>query len=61
MSQKAFKIILELQEMKYVERVKKGHGYLIRVTEEGLSVKKMSDFLYMALDSSPEMFILIVH
>lgn len=52
--QAASKIILELQEMKYVERIKKGHGYLIRVTEEGLSaVKKMSDFLYMALDSSP--------
>ena len=33
--------------MKYVERVKKGHGYMIRVTEEGLSaVKKMSEFLY---------------
>ena len=40
--------------MKYVERVKKGHGYMIRVTEEGLSaVKKMSEFLHMALDSSP--------
>jgi len=52
--QAASKIILELQEMKYVERVKKGHGYMIRVTEEGLSaVKKMSEFLYMALDSSP--------
>lgn len=52
--QAASKIILELQEMKYVERVKKGHGYMIRVTEEGLSaVKKMSEFLHMALDSSP--------
>ena len=30
--QAASKIILELQEMKYVERVKKGHGYMIRVT-----------------------------
>ena len=40
--------------MKYVERVKKGHGYMIRVTEEGLlSVKKMSEFLNMALNPSP--------
>jgi riboflavin kinase, archaea type len=52
--QAASKIILELQEMKYVERIKKGHGYMIRVTEEGLSsVKKMSEFLNMALNSSP--------
>jgi riboflavin kinase, archaea type len=52
--QAASKIILELQEMKYVERVKKGHGYMIRVTEEGLSsVKKMSDFLNLALYSLP--------
>jgi riboflavin kinase len=52
--QAASKVILELQELKYVERVKKGHGYLIRVTDEGLSVvKKMSEFLYMALNSSP--------
>ncbi len=52
--QAASKIILELQEMKYVERIKKGHGYVIRVTEEGLSsVKKMSEFLNMALNSSP--------
>jgi riboflavin kinase len=52
--QAASKIILELQEMKYVERIKKGHGYMIRVTEEGLSsVKKMSEFLKMALNSSP--------
>jgi riboflavin kinase, archaea type len=34
--QAASKIILDLQELKYVERVKKGHSYLIRVTEEGL-------------------------
>jgi riboflavin kinase len=53
--QAASKIILELQELKYVERVKKGHSYLIRVTEEGLeSVKKMSDFFNMALCSLPE-------
>lgn len=53
--QAASKIILDLQELKYVERVKKGHSYLIRVTEEGLeSVKKMSDFLNMALYSLPE-------
>ena len=53
--QAASKIILELQELKYVERVKKGHSYLIRVTEEGLeSVKKMSDFFNMALYSLPE-------
>jgi len=52
--QAASKIILELQEMKYVERIKKGHGYMIRVTEEGLSsVKKMSEFLNMALNSPP--------
>jgi riboflavin kinase, archaea type len=52
--QAASKIILELQEMKYVERIKKGHGYMIRVTEEGLSsVKKMSEFLNMALNSRP--------
>src|SRR5678816_254646 len=52
--QAASKIILELQEMKYVERVKKGHGYMIRVTEEGLSfVKKTSDYLNMAVYSSP--------
>jgi riboflavin kinase len=52
--QAASKIILELQEMKYVERVKKGHSYMIRVTEEGFSsVKKMSNFLNMALNSSP--------
>jgi len=52
--QAASKVILELQELKYVERVKKGHGYLIRVTDEGFStVKKMSEFLYMALNSSP--------
>jgi riboflavin kinase len=52
--QGASKIILDLQEMKYVERVKKGHGYMIRVTEEGLSfVKKTSDFLNMALYSLP--------
>jgi len=52
--QAASKIILELQEMKYVERIKKGHGYVIRVTEEGLSsVKKMSEFLNMALNSPP--------
>jgi len=52
--QGASKIILELQEMKYVERIKKGHGYMIRVTEEGLSsVKKMSEFLNMALNSPP--------
>lgn len=52
--QAASKIILELQEMKYVERIKKGHGYMIRVTEEGLSsVKKMSEFLNMALNSTP--------
>lgn len=53
--QAASKIILDLQELKYVERVKKGHSYLIRVTEEGLeSVKKMSDFFNMALYSLPE-------
>ena len=53
--QAASKLILELQEMKYVERIKKGHGYMIRVTEEGLlSVKKMSDFLNMAINSSPK-------
>ena len=53
--QAASKIILELQELKYVERVKKGHSYLIRVTEEGLeTVKKMSDFFNMALYSLPE-------
>jgi riboflavin kinase len=53
--QAASKIILELQELKYVERVKKGHSYWIRVTEEGLeSVKKMSDFFNMALYSLPE-------
>jgi riboflavin kinase len=52
--QAASKIILDLQEMKYVERVKKGHGYMIKVTEEGLlSVKKMSEFLNMALNPSP--------
>ena len=52
--QAASKIILALQELKYVERVKKGHSYLIRVTDEGFSiVKKMSEFLYMALNSSP--------
>lgn len=52
--QAASKIVLELQEMKYVERIKKGHGYMIRVTEEGLSsVKKMSGFLNMALNSPP--------
>lgn len=52
--QAASKIILELQEMKYVERIKKGHGYMIRVTEEGLSsVKKMSEFLNLALNSPP--------
>jgi riboflavin kinase len=52
--QAASKIILELQEMKYVERVKRGHGYMIRVTEEGLSfVKKMSDYLNMAVYTSP--------
>jgi len=52
--QAASKIILELQEMKYVERIKKGHGYMIRVTEEGSSsVKKMSEFLNMALNSPP--------
>lgn len=52
--QAASKVILELQELKYVERVKKGHGYLIRVTDEGFStVKRMSEFLYMALNSSP--------
>jgi len=51
--QAASKIILELQELKYVERVKKGHGYMIKVTDEGLSsVKKMSEFLNMALHSS---------
>jgi riboflavin kinase, archaea type len=53
--QTASKIILDLQELKYVERVKKGHSYLIRVTEEGLeSVRKMSDFFNMALYSLPE-------
>jgi riboflavin kinase len=53
--QAASKIILDLQELKYIERVKKGHSYLIRVTEEGLeSVKKMSDFFNMALYSLPE-------
>ena len=52
--QAASKVILELQELKYVERVKKGHGYLIKVTDEGFStVKKMSEFLYLALHSSP--------
>ncbi|HEY7695420.1 MAG TPA: DUF120 domain-containing protein [Nitrososphaeraceae archaeon] len=52
--QAASKVILELQDLKYVERVKKGHGYLIRVTDEGFSiVKKMSEFLHMALNSSP--------
>ncbi len=52
--QAASKVILELEELKYVERIKKGHGYMIRVTNEGLSsVKKMSDFLNMALNLSP--------
>ena len=52
--QAASKVILELQELKYVERIKKGHGYLIRVTDEGFStVKRMSEFLYMALNTSP--------
>ncbi len=52
--QAASKVILELEELKYVERIKKGHGYMIRVTNEGLSsVKKMSDFLDMAINLSP--------
>ncbi len=51
--QAASKIILNLENLNFIERVKKGHGYRIRVTDEGiLAVKEVSSMLITAVDSS---------
>lgn len=52
--QAASKIILDLENLNFIERVKRGHGYRIRVTDEGLmAVKDVSSMLITAVDSSP--------
>lgn len=51
--QAASRIILNLENLNFIERVKKGHGYRIRVTDEGiLAVKEVSSMLITAVDSS---------
>jgi riboflavin kinase len=49
--QAASKIILDLENLNFIERVKKGHGYRIHVTDEGLmAVKDVSSMLMTAVD-----------
>jgi riboflavin kinase len=51
--QAASKIILDLENLNFIERVKKGHGYRIHVTDEGLmAVKDVSSMLMTAVDFS---------
>lgn len=56
--QAASKIILELENLNFIERVKKGHGFRIHVTDEGvMAVRDVSSMLMTAVDSSNSMTI----
>ena len=56
--QAASKIILELENLNLIERVKKGHGFRIHVTDEGvMAVRDVSSMLMTAIDSSNSMTI----
>ena len=56
--QAASKIILELENLNLIERVKKGHGFRIHVTDEGvMAVRDVSSMLMTAVDSSNSMMI----
>jgi len=56
--QAASKIILELENLNFIERVKKGHGFRIHVTDEGvMEVRDVSSMLMTATDSSNSMTI----
>jgi riboflavin kinase len=51
--QAASKIIIGLENQNFIERIKAGHGYRIRVTEAGVqAVKDVSTTLFSAVNSS---------